>query len=318
MRIAFLNLCHCDPDLVARTAQRLTAYPDFDMYIHLDAKTDAGPFLCALEGCGRAYIIEVRRRVYWGGFHAVVATVDMLRAALASPRLYEYLVILQNLDYPLRSNQKINEFFESRRGMEFIRACKIACTKDWHFSRKYRIYNERDSDFYIVKHAKPRVYARKLRLLLQSAPTLLWNGVINECGEALPIYYGAAQWAVTRECAQYLVDFYDTHPIFNARMAHIQFPDEEYFHTAVHNSPFKYKCSLYDEPERRWLVNWRNLHYFEYPREITVFTDKDFDRLMEQGDALFVRKVRTGASDALMDRIDVAAKKSGHPPPAGM
>ena len=86
-------------------------------------------------------------------------------------------------------------------------------------------------------------------------------------------------------------------------MQAFKFPDEEYFHTIVHNSPFKYRCVKYDEPERRWLVNWRNLHYFEYPKEIVTFTEKDFDKLINR-DELFCRKVRSGISDTLLDKID--------------
>ena len=307
MRIAFLNLCHCDPDLVARTARRLTTHPNFDVYVHVDAKADITPFYAALAGCERSSFIDKRHRVYWGGFNAVQATLELLRTALESPREYDYFVLLQNLDYPLRANSAIEDFFLAHEGTEFIRACNIAGSKDWHFMRKYRIYNKRDDDFYLKTHSKLRTYMRYLRMLLWSLPTLLWDGVIFEGSEKFPIHYGAAQWAITRECAEYILDFYATHPAFNARMAHIQFPDEEYFHTVVHNSPFKYKCVRYDEPEFRWLVNWRNLHYFEYPYEITVFAEKDFGRLMAQEDVLFVRKVRTGVSDELMDRIDAAA-----------
>lgn len=308
MNFAFLNLCHSDPELVARVSRRLTACPQFDIYIHVDAKTDAALFRAALQNCARTVIIDKRLRVYWGGFHAVEAEVELLRAALASPRSYDYFILLQNYDYPLRSNTDIKEFFSGKRGTEYIRACDISNSKDLHFMRKYRIYNSRDDDFYLKPHPKIRMYARYLHMLLRSVPTLMWDGVIHERSEALKIHYGAAQWAVTRECAGYLVDFFDTHPLYNEKMAHIQFPDEEYFHTAVHNSNFKYKCSLYDEPARRWLVNWRNLHYFEYPGEITVFTDKHFDTLIAQKDALFIRKVRTGISDALMDHLDAVAE----------
>ena len=304
MRVAFLNLCHTDPDIVARATQRLTMHPDFDMYIHIDAKSEIDPFLAVLGECERTNIIDIRHKVYWGGFNAVKATIDLLRSALSSQREYQYFVLLQNLDYPLQSNESIDRFFTSQQGTEFIRACNIARTKDWRFSTKYRIYNKRDDDFYLMNHSKVRLYFRYMHMLLRSIPKLLWNGIIKEDDEAFQIHYGAAQWAVTRACAEFLVAFYDTHPTFNAHMAHIQFPDEEYFHTAVHNSPFKYKCILYDEPERRWLVNWRNLHYFEYPREITVLTEKDFDKLTAQEGVLFIRKVRTGISEGLMNLID--------------
>jgi len=305
MKIAFLNLCHTEPAIVARAAAKLCAHEDFGMCVHVDAKSDIGPFQAELAGIERVFFTDERVKVYWGGFNAVRATVAMLKQALASPRGYDYFVVLQNLDYPTRSNGYIARFFEERAGTEFIRGCPIARTKDWHYSRKYKIYNQRDDDFYLKKRGRPRMYLRYAHMLLRSYKTLFSSGVLKENGESYGLYYGAAQWAVTRELAQYIVGFYDTHPKFNKVMAHVQFPDEKYFHTVVHNSRFKLRCVKYDEPERRWLVNWRNLHYFEYPREVTVLAEADYDKVMAE-DVLFVRKVRTGVSEGLLDRIDEA------------
>ena len=83
----------------------------------------------------------------------------------------------------------------------------------------------------------------------------------------------------------------------------MQFPDEEYFHTVVHNSHFKENCIKYNEPEQRWLVNWRNLTYFEFPREVTVLTKADYKKLKDQPD-LFCRKVRSEVSGGLLDLLD--------------
>jgi len=305
MKIAFLNLCHTDAPIVARAAARLTRHEGFDMYVHVDQKSDIGPFSDMLSGARRVYLTNERIRVYWGGFSAIKATVALLRQALSSPRDYDYFVLLQNLDYPIRSNEYIAGFFEDQYGMEFIRGCLIARTRDWHYARKYKIYNQRDDDFYLKKHSKPRMYFRYAHMLLKSYDTIFSNGVIYEGGQGYELYYGAAQWAVTRDLARYFVEFYDSQPRFNRVMAHIQFPDEEYFHTIAHNSPFKYRCIKYDEPVQRWLVNWRNLHYFEYPRTITVMTEKDYDKIMAQ-DVLFVRKVLSGISDELLRKIDLA------------
>jgi len=307
MKIAFLNLCHTDPELVTRAARKLTEHASLDMFIHVDLKSEIGPFQEALSGLSSVYFTQERVKVYWGGFNAIKATVALLRQALESPVEYDYFVILQNLDYPTRSNEDIIGFFEANAGKEFIRGCHIAGTKDWHYARKYKIYNKRDDDFYLTKHTKPRMYMRYAHMMLRSLMTIRSNGVIVENGQRFDLYYGAAQWAVTRELAVYLVDFYDSHPRFNQVMKHVQFPDEEYFHTIVHNSPYKQRCLKYDEPVERWLVNWRNLHYFDYPREITVLTEKYYERIMADG-ALFARKVQTGISDALLDMIDLATQ----------
>lgn len=308
MRIAFLNLCHTDPKIVARVANKLTAHPDFDMYIHVDAKADIEPFKSLLSDNKQVYFIENRQKVYWGGYHAILATIELLKTALKSNRNYDYMVALQNLDYPIKSNAYIEEFFTKNKGTEYIRGCHIAKTKDWHYAEKYKIYNNRDKDFYLTNESKLKKYIWDCCNALKSITTIGFNGVHKENGESIELYYGTAQWAITRECAEYIIHFYETHPKFNRRMEHIKFPDEEYFHTVVHNSEFKDRCVKHDEPTRRWLVNWRNIHYFEFPGEgVVTFTEKDYDKLMAL-DEIFIRKVRSGISDKLLDRIDAATR----------
>lgn len=308
MRIAFLNLCHTDPQVVARVANKLTQNPNFDMYIHVDAKSDIEPFQELLKDNKQVYFISNRQKVYWGGYHAILATYALLEEALASPRNYDYVVAMQNLDYPIKSNRYIEEFFEKNKGTEYIRGCRIAKTKDWHYAEKYKIYNSRDKEFYLKKHAKPVKLLWDGMNAIKSISTIGFNGVHKENGEEIELYYGTAQWAVTRECAKYMIEFRAKHPKFDKRMQHIKFPDEEYFHTIVHNSAFKTKCVKYDEPVQRWLVNWRNIHYFEFPDAgVVTFTEKDYDKLM-QLDELFCRKVRSGISDKLMDAIDAVTK----------
>ncbi len=310
MRVAFLNLCHTEPGIVGRVARRLTEEEDFDMYVHVDAKSDIQPFVDELEGVRRTWFVDKRHKVYWGGYNAIDATYELIRCALSSDRHYDYFVLLQNLDYPIRSNQAIKQFFIDQKGKEFIRGCNIARTKDWHYSFKYRIYNQRDDDFYLNNPTKLKRYMRYGWLLFKSIKTILDQGVIIEKDKSYDLHYGAAQWAVTRECVKMFCEFNETHPLFNERMKHIQFPDEEYFHTIVHNSAFKTRCIKYDEPEKRWLVNWRNLHYFEFPKTVTVFDHMDYDRIMEQ-DVLFIRKVKSGISDELMDMIDLVSGTKG-------
>lgn len=308
MRIAFLNLCHTDPEIVARVANKLTANPNFDMYIHVDAKSDIEPFRELLKDNKQVYFLEKRQKVYWGGYHAILATYALIEEALASERQYDYVVAMQNLDYPIKSNQYIETFFEKNKGTEYIRGCRIARTDDWHYAEKYKIYNSRDKDFYLKKHTKPVKLLWDGINALKSIATIGFNGVHKENGQDIELYYGTAQWAVTRECAEYMVEFRKKHPKFDKRMQHIKFPDEEYFHTIVHNSPFRTKCVKYDEPVQRWLVNWRNIHYFEFPREgVVTFTEKDYDKLM-QLEELFCRKVRSGVSDKLLDAIDRATE----------
>ena len=74
MRIAFLNLCHTDPAIVERVANKLTKDPDFDMYIHVDAKSDIAPFEERLKDNSQVHFLKNRYKVYWGGYNAILAT----------------------------------------------------------------------------------------------------------------------------------------------------------------------------------------------------------------------------------------------------
>ena len=303
MRIAFLNLCHTDPALVARSAKRLCADPDFDMYIHVDAKQDIEPFIRATEGIDRVFYTPNRHKVYWGGYNAIYACYELLRTALNSDRNYDYFVMMQNLDYPIKTNEEIKAFFEKHKGKEFLRGCPIAGTKDWEFARKYKLYYMKDNPYGKAPISNPHKFFIALISSILSITTISFNGIIKEKDQDYSIYYGCAQWAVTRECAKYLDEFERTHHRFNKRMKIMQFPDEEYFHTVIHNSKFRTRCMRYDEPEARWLVNWRNLTYFEFPKEVTVLTKADYEKLKAQPD-LFCRKVRSEVSWPLLDLLD--------------
>ena len=303
MRIAFLNLCHTDSKLVARCARRLCADADFDMYIHVDAKQDIEPFIAATNGIERVYYTTNRHKVYWGGYNAIHACYELLRTALKSDRHYDYFVMMQNLDYPIKSNAEIKAFFEENNGKEFVRGCPIAGTKDWEFSRKYKLFYMKDNPYGKASNKNPIKLSITALTSLFSLTTLGFNGTIKEKDGNYNIYYGCAQWAVSRECAEFLDEFEKTHPKFNKKMKIMQFPDEEYFHTVIHNSKFRTRCMRYNEPEARWLVNWRNLTYFEFPKEVSVMTEADYDKLCSQPD-LFCRKVRSGLSDGLLDLLD--------------
>lgn len=303
MRIAFLNLCHTDPALVARCARRLCTDPDFDMYIHVDAKQDIEPFKRHLSGIERVFFTPNRYKVYWGGYNAIHASFELLRTALSSDRHYDYFVMMQNLDYPIKSNSYIKDFFEANNGREFLRGCPIGGTKDWEFSRKYKLYYMKDNPYGKASNKNPHKLLITLVSTILSLTTIGFNGIIKENDGGYIIHYGCAQWAITRQFAEYLDDFEKTHPKFNKKMKIMQFPDEEYFHTVLHNSGFKKNCIKYDEPEQRWLVNWRNLTYFEFPKEVTVLTKADYEKLKEQPD-LFCRKVRSEVSGGLLNLLD--------------
>lgn len=292
MKIGFLILCHIDPVHIGRLCTRLCKTEDFSVWVHVDKKADDKPFRQAVEGLSNVHFIEDRQDCKWGRFGAVRAELLLLAAGLEAG--CGRLVLLQGLDYPLRTNREIVRFFEAYPDTEFLRACQIAREREPCFAdkcRKYWILND-------------RLYAKAWNKCNEKLPLYLRSGVYREKGREYACCWGSAQWALTGECAGFILKFVGEHPGFCRYFSHVFTCDETFFATIVHNSEYSGRTwARGTEKAKKNLVNWRNLHYFEYPKEVRVFEEKDYGFLKGRRE-LFVRKVCTEKSGGLLDRLD--------------
>ncbi len=296
MHIAYLVLCHRDAAHIGRLARVLTQDTDAHVVVHVDAKSDMAPFAAALNGVPRVELLADRVAVWWGGLSAVCATQRLLERALRLPAV-ERLVLLQGADYPLRSNAQLHAFFAAHPRTEYIRACNAGSSASRYLYAKAR---------YPQWFDRPNIAKRALNRFIRSADLRLKAPTVRRAGTPLQIYWGCAQWAVTRACAELFVAARDDAE-FN-RYFRSSFPaDEIYFHTIAHNSEFS-AATLHGgaEADVANVTELRNLHYFEYPHDVRIFTAADY-AMLQATDALFVRKVTSAASGALLDLID-----SGH------
>ena len=293
MRIAHLILAHTDLPHVRRLAERLL--PISDVFIHIDRDTDDSALRAALTGRDGCYFITERLHCDWGGINAMEAEIALLRLALQTGP-YDRLTFLQGADYPLKPDSALVQFYESHQGIEFCRACCATDAEDPYFQGMCRT----------ILFFNHRTLPKKLwnRFALASRMKLR-DGYVHSGGRKYPVYRGSAQWSITGDCARYIVGFHDANPEFN-RWFRYAFPvDELYFSTVIHNSPFGERTLFGGaEPPKTELVNWRNLHWFEYQNgRIRVYTAEDAAYLQSR-DALYVRKVNTAASGALLDLLD--------------
>lgn len=127
--------------------------------------------------------------------------------------------------------------------------------------------------------------------------------------KGLPIYEGAQWWGLSRDCVLYFYKYYQDNKDELRKYFSCTFcPDEMLVQTIVFNSHFGKKALLYDKGDYPGLVGLTPLHYIEYNGGISIYTETDFDKLMESG-KMFVRKTVTGISDKLMDMIDEKREK---------
>jgi len=293
MRLAHLILAHKDPLHIKRLSNKLATFSD--VFIHVDGKADISPFLNDLADCPNIYFTDSRYRCDWAGWGCVEGTIALIRRALNENK-YDRLVFLQGLDYPLKAPHELLKYFEDNRNTEFIRACRISESNDYYFSSRCKSYWFYTNRNFIKRCAN--FITKKTRLRLR-------KGFIKD-DKRYDVYWGCAQWALTGNCASLILGFHDNHPNFNDWFYHSFPSDELYFHTIVFNSRYAAN-TIYGgaEPEKAGLVNWRNLHYFEYADQIKIFTKDDYPFLINRPE-FYIRKVTTELSKDLLDMIDCA------------
>lgn len=234
-----------------------------------------------------------------GGYSAIEATIVLFKLALKD-KTFDRFVILQGLEYPIRSNSEIIDFFRKHVDTEFIKAQDISHSTDWHEYHKFRLYWRMDERSIFVKiiHKMNKEFQKK-----EFIPYFKKNFVKSNDGTKMFIHQGCAQFSVTRVVAEYIVKFHDNNFRFNQYFKTVFAPDESYFHTIIYNS--KYVDRILDGKAitRPHLTDFENLTYFEYPKQIKLFIKKEeWPKLRDSG-FLFFRKASSDSKE-LLDYID--------------
>lgn len=298
MRIAYLVFCHRDPEHIARLAAKLTnGDPQCTVLIHVDRRSAmAEPLAAMLRDNPRAVMAQGRIDVYWGGFSLVQAVYVLLHEA---GRLggFDRYVVVEGADYPLMSPAAIRRAFLREPTREFLRGCDLTVARDRGVRGRAR---------YPFFADRPTRLKRVVNRLIRRLNLTLRAGTVNVDGRAWHVYYGSAMIAFTREMREVFLR-YETHPALTRYFRHSLSPDELFFHTIAFNSHLRGNITGGGVPVAEFagidLVDLQSVCYFEYPDAITVFEEADFERLRRTG-FMLIRKVETGRSTALLDRID--------------
>lgn len=276
MRIAHLILTYTNPRQTERMI-RAMYHENFDFYIHVDKKFDINPHLF-LESLPNVYFINNRINVKWAGFSTVVATFECIKEIVATGIQYDYINFLSGQDYPIKSAEYINDFFQQNIGKEFISYRDIK--NDWkeglirmeryflssyNFIGKYRLEN-------FLTNILPK---RKLPYKLHP--------------------YGKSMfWMLSPETAMYVVNKVEGDAKLKNFFALCWASDEFVFQTMLLNSPLKDK-----------IVN-NNYRYIDWSAggaNPKILNKEDAGELAAS-DMLFARKFDMVKSPEILDIID--------------
>lgn len=226
-KIAYLILAHDNPNHLVRLIDSL-ASPGAEIFVHLDKKTRAEEF----EHVRGEHVHWTHKRVAvtWGDFSIVQATMVLLREALAHTPPAERFVLNSGVDYPLRSAQDIEEFFERHSDEEFMQLVPMPD-------------EERGKPLSRLTRYKARGGAARINWMIRTA--LVRMGAVSRerdykahLGNMAP-YGGGTWWALSRDACEYIVAFVERERRMVKFFEHTHCPDESLFHTILANSEFR-------------------------------------------------------------------------------
>lgn len=212
-----------------------------------------------------------RVTVEWGGFGVLHATLNLIRAAVASGHSFRYFTVLSGSDYPIKHREAIARRLSSG-------------------NRQYLRVDRRPAD-------PGNTHSH----FLKNLP----NG--RYFGDMVP-YHGAAFWSLTADCISFILDFIAENPGYVDIHRHVLFPEEIFFQTLVKYSPFA-DAITQDFSAGSWpdqthhgnhFIDWQGIRQRNYIN----LDERDFDDLLAS-DALFARKFLEHESSKLLELLDI-------------
>lgn len=278
MKHAFLIIAHNNWALLNRLLKKID-HPNNDIYLHIDKKSQLEQqVIFDIEtACNYSSIKFIKRnKVNWGGFS--LANVELRLLEEAKKVGYDYYHIMSGIDFPTKSMEYIQRFFEENKGYEFVHFVDDKFVKDsaeryekYHFLQEYVGRSEKGILFLLERTLL------KIQRALKVTRSKKYSDIIFKMG---------SQW-----CS--LTDDFVSYLLSKERMIKKLFSfsvcsDECFVQTMLYNSEFK-KHIFYgngtSDTEIQCLrsIDWKRGNPYAYQ-------ESDYDELIRSGN-LFCRKV---------------------------
>lgn len=238
-----------------------------DIYVHIDKKSlgHMSPGMFSVKKASLSFVPSIE--VNWGGFSQVECALILLHAALRDGH-HSYYHLITNLTYPLKSQNRIHEFFEKNEGKEFIDI------DDKDFSDRAKYYLPfAEAGKVPPKSAKGRFQRFTLDLQKRMGIDLFRK-------YDMEFKKGLAYWSVTEGLAAYVSERED---LIRRMLRHSKIPDEMFMQIMAYNSPYRENITGRSSLLSTWEIEERAR------RDKHIFKLQDLKYIMES-DFMFARK----------------------------
>ncbi len=299
-KIAFILLCHKDPQAIIQQAQQLTATGDF-IAIHFDARAKPEYFQQIQDALGdNPHVTFATKRIKcgWGAWSLVQATLYAIEAALRDFPRATHFYMLSGDCAAIKTSEYAHQYLDEN---------------DYDFIESYDYF---ESDWIKTGMKEERLTYRHFfnerthkKLFYASYNLQKRFGLTRKIPEDLQIQIGSQWWCLRRPTIEAVMEMVKSRKDVMRFFRTTWIPDETFFQTLVrHLIPG-------DEINTRTLTF---LMFTDYGMPLVFYNDH-YDMLLNQ-DYLFARKISPDAVE-LKERLgklyaakDVEFKISGEGP----
>ncbi|MFT7592713.1 MAG: hypothetical protein ACI8R4_000020 [Paracoccaceae bacterium] len=276
-KIAYILLCHKDPEAVIQQAELLTAAGDY-MAIHFDARAKSGHFHkihTALTDNPNVVFATKRIKCGWGEWSLVQATLYAVEAAAhAFPRATHFYMLSGDC-MAIKTAEYAHQFLD-QNDVDFVESFDFF-ESDW-------IKTGMKEDRLIYRHY---FNERKHKSLFYASVNLQRKlGLTRQLPADVEVQIGSQWWCLRRRTIEWILDFTRKRKDVMRFFRSTWIPDETFFQTLVRH--------LVPETE----IETRNLTFLmfsDYGMPISFYNDH-YDLLLSQ-DFLFARKISPEAKE---------------------
>ncbi len=276
-KIAFILLCHKDPDAIIGQANMLTAAGDC-MAIHFDARADAKAYQkirAALADNPNVTFAKKRIKCGWGEWSLVQATLNAIEAAVEKFPRATHFYMLSGDCAAIKSARFTHDFLD-REDIDYIESFDYFAS-DW-------IKTGMKEERLIYRHF---FNERKNKKLFYTSFNLQKKlGLTRKIPSDIQIMIGSQWWCLRRRTIEWILDFTRKRRDVMRFFRTTWIPDETFFQTIVRH--------LVPETEIRTRT-LTFLMFTDYGMPVTFYNDH-YDLLLSQ-DALFARKISPEATE---------------------
>ena len=289
-KIAYILLCHKDPEAIIKQAQRLTAAGDY-MAIHFDARAKRASYdriRKTLKDNPNVVFAKKRIKCGWGEWSLVQATLNAVEVAVdAFPRATHFYMLSGDC-MAIKSAEYTHEFLD-REDVDYVESFDYF-DSDWiktGWKEERLIYRH-----WFNERTQSKLFYGAFNLQKKL-------GLTREIPSDIQIQIGSQWWCLRRRTIEWILDFTRTRRDVMRFFRTTWIPDETFFQTLVRHMVPE------NEIKTRTLTF---LMFSDYGMPVTFYNDH-YDLLLSQ-DFLFARKISPDAQE-LKRRLGVLYATEG-------